>query len=95
MDDEEVMVDPFILVCEDFIDAFERMLPHDINRPHGRYEQAVQLAFDRIEALEHVGRVTLSNRFTFLVSQENEMALYTRCVRQLCTYYMKLVFGWY
>lgn len=84
MDDEEVMVDPFILVCEEFMTAFEQMLPHDINRPHGRYEQAVQLAYDRIEALGHVERVTLSNRFTFLVSEENEMALYTRCVRQLC-----------
>lgn len=52
MDDEEMMIDPFILVCEEFIAAFERMLPHDINRLHGRYEQAVQLAFDRIEALD-------------------------------------------
>lgn len=91
MDDEEVMVDPFSLLCSEFIAAFERLIPHHIHRPHGRYEQAIQLALNRIEALGHVNRVPVLNRFIFLVSEQNEMALYTRCVRQrsdLCNFFV-------
>lgn len=76
--------DEFIFLCEDFINGFEQLLPNETNRPHGRYEQAVQYAFDRIEDLNHVERVSINGQYTFLVSVANEMAIYTRCVRQEC-----------
>lgn len=76
------MAEEFVFLCEYFIRGFDEMLPHDINRPHGRYEQAVQYAFNRIEELDHVERVTINGRYTFLVSMENQMAIYTRIVRQ-------------
>lgn len=76
----------FAFICEEFIQGFESLFPDNLRRTHGRYEQCVQYAFNRIEALDHVDRITIG-RHTFLVSTENEMAFFTRCVRQECKFF--------
>lgn len=80
--ENDLLDNPFVLLCEEFIQEFERLLPNDHSRPHGRYEQSIEMAFGRIEALPYVERVTLRNRFTFLISMDDRLAVYTRCVRQ-------------
>lgn len=78
----ELLDDPFVQLCEGFIQEFERLLPNDHSRHFGRYEQSIQMAFDRVEALPYVERVNVRNRFTFLISMNDRLAVYTRCVRQ-------------
>lgn len=87
-DDEGDLFDnPFVMVCEEFIAEFERLLPHDVLRPHGRYEQTIQMVFDRIEALDHVRRISINGRYEFLLSERHALALFTRCVRQESGYF--------
>lgn len=80
--EHELLDDPFVRLCEEFIQEFERLLPNDHSRPFGRYEQSIEMAFGRIEALPYVERVTLRNRFTFLISMDDRLAVFTRCVRR-------------
>lgn len=72
----------FVTICEQFMREFNSCFPNNLTRYWGRYEQCIKYAFDRIEALDHVERITLLDRYSFLVSTENQMAVFLRCVRQ-------------
>lgn len=73
----------YIMTCETFIANFDAFLPHVERRPHGRYEQAIQYAIERIENIPHVQRIfQFGNEFPILLSEENMMAYFPRSVRQ-------------
>lgn len=80
----------FIKLCEDFQREFDRLLPHETRNRHGRYEHAINYAFRRIEELTHVESRNMFPKATdvFLVSDENEMAVYKRIVRENSKFYI-------
>lgn len=81
LNENDLLHDPFVRTCEEFIQEFGRLLPDERSRPHGQYEQCLDMAFGRIEALPDVESVNIK-RFTFLVSKAHQLGVFTSCVRQ-------------
>lgn len=78
--------------CNVFQTEFDGKLPKE-GKP-GWYEHAIAYAFNRIEELDHVKES--EEKFTkktdvFLVSKQNEMGVYKRCVRKICKIFTSFI----